>query len=224
MKIFNRLTSTFIGLLRFLAVLAILAVLVFIIQWRIDHLFAMTSSEKPTSTTITEEIDSSKKQLEHLKETQTKEETAPTVLVNIDNTDPKAVAQVLKESGFIQDPETFIQRSLREGHGKYFTKGTFDIPKGATNDEVFALLTKSGLEAAKRTVQIEIPSPTTPEEVANIVYKEGLIQNEKVFVQMLQEQNAMEKIQAGGYNIQAPIKAQELIDQLTKYFKEETAQ
>lgn len=63
MKSNGRVSKVFVNFLRFVVVILVVLVLLFIIKWRMNHLFTMMTPEERKDTTITEEIRSSKEQI-----------------------------------------------------------------------------------------------------------------------------------------------------------------
>lgn len=223
LKILNSLTKSAMGFLRFLGVILILAILIFVIKWRTNHLFSLLSPETEQDTTIVEELQSSKEQIEELT-TAAKTPKEETILLKLTSSDLDTISQALKKEGLIQDPTTFSIQSRMEGFEPYFTKGTFEIPKDAKVKEIQEILTKNGYEKARRSVKIEIPEGVDSSGISTILKKEGLIQDSATFTRMIDSQNALPRIKPGGYSIQAPIKAQELLDTLAPPLQGETEQ
>ncbi|MDQ0508875.1 cell division protein YceG involved in septum cleavage [Peptoniphilus ivorii] len=216
MKYSGRLARSLVNVLRFLGIVCVLAVLLFVIKWRMNHLFGLTAPENAKDSGIVAEIESSKEQFGKITDA-AKNASKETTLLTVEDTTPAAIAARLKELGLINDAEAFRAMAVQSGVANYFTEGTFEISEGASPETILKQLTEDGLQKATRTVTIEIPYNATDEIVADIVAKENLVQDRYTFLTMLQEQGATAKILPGGYEIHAPIKAQDLIDAMTQF-------
>lgn len=213
MKIFHLITRSAIDFFRFLAVLLILAVLVFIVKWRTNHLFALISPDKAPGNTIVEEIADSKDQLKDLT-TAAKSVGDKDRLIDLKSSNLEEVALQLKKEGLIADEYAFMDQVKQGGFAPYITSGTFQIPEGVTVAEMIQILTKDSMDKASRTVLIEVPEGVDANGLATLLQREGIIQDAASFAAILQEQNALSRIKPGGYNIHVPIKVQDLVDRL----------
>lgn len=216
MKFNGRASKVFINFLRFVVVTLVVLILLFIIKWRMNHLFSMMTPEESKDTTITEEIQTSKEQIGKISDA-AKDASEKTTLLKIESTDPDSVAKQLKEAGLINDTTAFSKMTKRSGMARYITAGSYEIPEGATAETILKMLTENGLQKATRTVKIEIPAGATDEIICDIVLKEDLIADRAAFLQMIRDAGAVPNIKPGGYVIHAPITATELLNTLTKY-------
>lgn len=216
MKFNGRASKVFINFLRFVVVTLVVLVLLFIIKWRMNHLFSMMTPEESKDTTITEEIQTSKEQIGKISDA-AKDASEKTTLLKIESTDPDSVAKQLKDAGLINDTTAFSNMTKRSGMARYITAGSYEIPEGATAETILKMLTENGLQKATRTVKIEIPAGATDEIICDIVLKEDLIADRAAFLQMIRDAGAVPNIKPGGYVIHAPITATELLNTLTKY-------
>ena len=213
MKFNGRASKVFVNFLRFVVVILVVLVLLFIIKWRMNHLFSMMTPEDSKDTTITEEIRSSKEQIGKISDA-AKDASEKTTLLKIETTDPDSVAKRLKEVGLINDATAFSKMAKRSGMARYITAGSYEIPEGATAETILKKLTENGLQKATRTVTIEIPQGATDEIICNVVMKENLVADRATFLQMIREAGAVPRIKPGGYVIHAPIKAADLLNTL----------
>ncbi|WP_068454653.1 endolytic transglycosylase MltG [Aedoeadaptatus pacaensis] len=216
MKFNGRASKVFVNFLRFVVVTLVVLVLLFVIKWRMNHLFSMMTPEESKDTTITEEIQTSKEQIGKISDA-AKDASEKTTLLKIETTDPDSVAKHLKEAGLINDTTAFSNMTRRSGMARYITAGSYEIPEGATAETILKMLTENGLQKATRTVKIEIPQGATDEIICDIVLKEDLIADRATFLQMIRDAGAVPSIKPGGYVIHAPITATELLNTLTKY-------
>lgn len=213
MKFNGRASKVFVNFLRFVAVTLVVLALLFIIKWRMNHLFSMMTPEESKDTTITEEIQTSKEQIGKISDA-AKDASEKTTLLKIESTDPDSVAKQLKEAGLINDATAFSKMTKRSGLARYITAGSYEIPEGATSETILKKLTENGLQKATRTVKIEIPQGATDEIICDIVLKEDLIADRATFLQMIRDAGAVPYIKPGGYVIHAPITATELLNTL----------
>ena len=219
----GKLSKAFVGILRLIGVLLIILVLLFIIKWRMNHLFSMMTPEEKKETSITEEIKSSKDQLNKISDV-AKDASKETTLIKFENTDVGAVAEMLKKEGLIRDKAAFINMATQSGLGNYITAGSYEIPAGTSPETILKKLTETGVQKATRTVVIEIPANANDQMIASIVAKENLVADEQSFLEMIRAEGAVPRIKPGGYTIHAPLAPQELLNTLMKYDGTQPAQ
>ena len=131
----GKLSKAFVGILRLIGVLLIILVLLFIIKWRMNHMFSMMTPEEKKETSITEEIKSSKDQLNKISDV-AKDASKETTLIKFENTDVGAVAEMLKKEGLIRDKAAFINMATQSGLGNYITAGSYEIPAGTSPETI----------------------------------------------------------------------------------------
>ncbi|CAC9928754.1 Endolytic murein transglycosylase [Aedoeadaptatus coxii] len=219
----GKLSKAFVGILRLISVLLIILVLLFIIKWRMNHMFSMMTPEEKKETSITEEIKSSKDQLNKISDV-AKDASKETTLIKFENTDVGAVAEMLKKEGLIRDKAAFINMATQSGLGNYITAGSYEIPAGTSPETILKKLTETGVQKATRTVVIEIPANANDQMIASIVAKENLVADEQSFLEMIRAEGAVPRIKPGGYTIHAPLSPQELLNTLMKYDGTQPAQ
>ena len=219
----GKLSKAFVGILRLISVLLIILVLLFIIKWRMNHMFSMMTPEEKKETSITEEIKSSKDQLNKISDV-AKDASKETTLIKFENTDVGAVAEMLKKEGLIRDKAAFINMATQSGLGNYITAGSYEIPAGTSPETIPKKLTETGVQKATRTVVIEIPANANDQMIASIVAKENLVADEQSFLEMIRAEGAVPRIKPGGYTIHAPLSPQELLNTLMKYDGTQPAQ
>ena len=219
----GKLSKAFVGILRLIGVLLIILVLLFIIKWRMNHMFSMMTPEEKKETSITEEIKSSKDQLNKISDV-AKDASKETTLIKFENTDVGAVAEMLKKEGLIRDKAAFINMATQSGLGNYITAGSYEIPAGTSPETILKKLTETGVQKATRTVVIEIPANANDQMIASIVAKENLVADEQSFLEMIRAEGAVPRIKPGGYTIHAPLAPQELLNTLMKYDGTQPAQ
>lgn len=219
----GKLSKAFVGILRLIGVLLIILVLLFIIKWRMNHMFSMITPEEKKETSITEEIKSSKDQLNKISDV-AKDASKETTLIKFENTDVGAVAEMLKKEGLIRDKAAFINMATQSGLGNYITAGSYEIPAGTSPETILKKLTETGVQKATRTVVIEIPANANDQMIASIVAKENLVADEQAFLEMIRAEGAVPRIKPGGYTIHAPLSPQELLNTLMKYDGTQPAQ
>lgn len=219
----GKISKAFVGLLRLIGVLLIILVLLFIIKWRMNHMFAMMTPEEKKETSITEEIKSSKDQLNKISDV-AKDASKESTLIKLEDTNVEAVAEQLKKEGLIRDKAAFVNMATQSGLADYITAGSYEIPAGTSAESIIKKITETGLQKATRTVVLEIPAHANDEIIASIVAKEDLVADEYTFLEMIREQGAVPRIKPGGYTIHAPLPPQELLDTLMQYDPTQQAQ
>ncbi len=219
----GKLSKAVVSLLRTIGVLLIILALLFIIKWRMNHMFAMMAPEEKKETSITEEIKSSKDQLNKISDV-AKDASKESTLIKLEDTNVEAVAEQLKKEGLIRDKAAFVNMATQSGLGDYITAGSYEIPAGTSPESIIKKITETGLQKATRTVVIEIPAHANDEIIASIVAKEDLVVDEYTFLEMIREQGAVPRIKPGGYTIHAPLPPQELLNTLMQYDPTQQAQ
>nr|WP_296155303.1 hypothetical protein [uncultured Peptoniphilus sp.] len=219
----GKLSKAVVSLLRTIGVLLIILALLFIIKWRMNHMFAMMAPEEKKETSITEEIKSSKDQLNKISDV-AKDASKESSLIKLEDTNVESVAEQLKKEGLIRDKAAFVNMATQSGLGDYITAGSYEIPAGTSPESIIKKITETGLQKATRTVVIEIPAHANDEIIASIVAKEDLVADEYTFLEMIREQGAVPRIKSGGYTIHAPLPPQELLDTLMQYDPTQQAQ
>ena len=205
MKFNGRASKVFVNFLRFVVVTLVVLVLLFVIKWRMNHLFSMMTPEESKDTTITEEIQTSKEQIGKISDA-AKDASEKTTLLKIETTDPDSVAKHLKEAGLINDTTAFSNMAKRSGMARYITAGSYEIPEGATAETILKMLTENGLQKATRTVKIEIPAGATDEIICDIVLKEDLIADRAAFLQMIRDAGAVPNINRAATSSTPPLR------------------
>lgn len=219
----GKLSKAVVSLLRTIGVLLIILALLFIIKWRMNHMFAMMAPEEKKETSITEEIKSSKDQLNKISDV-AKDASKESTLIKLEDTNVEAVAEQLKKEGLIRDKAAFVNMATQSGLGDYITAGSYEIPTGTSPESIIKKITETGLQKATRTVVIEIPAHANDEIIASIVAKEDLVADEYTFLEMIREQGAVPRIKPGGYTIHAPLPPQKLLNTLMQYDPTQQAQ
>lgn len=219
----GKLSKAIVSLLRTIGVLLIILALLFIIKWRMNHMFAMMAPEEKKETSITEEIKSSKDQLNKISDV-AKDASKESSLIKLEDTNVESVAEQLKKEGLIRDKAAFVNMATQSGLGDYITAGSYEIPAGTSPESIIKKITETGLQKATRTVVIEIPAHANDEIIASIVAKEDLVADEYTFLEMIREQGAVPRIKSGGYTIHAPLPPQELLNTLMQYDPTQQAQ
>lgn len=219
----GKLSKAVVSLLRTIGVLLIILALLFIIKWRMNHMFAMMAPEEKKETSITEEIKSSKDQLNKISDV-AKDASKESSLIKLEDTNVESVAEQLKKEGLIRDKAAFVNMATQSGLGDYITAGSYEIPAGTSPESIIKKITETGLQKATRTVVIEIPAHANDEIIASIVAKEDLVADEYTFLEMIREQGAVPRIKPGGYTIHAPLPPQELLNTLMQYDPTQQAQ
>lgn len=215
MKYTHRIAGTFISFLRVLLTVVALVALVFVVKWRINILFDKNIAHEKESKTISEEFQNSYEQINDFTETAKHIKDNEVVVTIPADADVDSIGDILLSLDLIEHKPTFESDVRQSGRAPYFTSGDFVLAKDATTAEIINTLTEPGYEAAKRTVHITIESGANGADVANVLEREKLIESKDAFVSMLQEQGVFDSMAPGEYDIDAPIKNQELINIIT---------
>lgn len=90
-------------------------------------------------------------------------------------------AEILKNNGLIKSKSAFIIRSFVSGIHKKMNTGTYDLSPNMSNDEIIEALIV-GDEDRGQTVSVTIIEGETVEDIANKLYKNGVIIDKDKFL------------------------------------------
>lgn len=216
MKIINKISDFLFGLLKLLIVLVILGLLLFIVQSRIKHLYATAIDPALANKSIVEVFQNQLPVVETFEDEKTPqtETSTPREMTEIQISEGQSVRDIgnqLKEMGFIEDVDTFIQKTRDMNAYPYFKAGTFQVAKDADNEELINVLTRDEKEKASGTFEITLPGSCTTAQVADILLAQNLIQSKDAFIKEVQNMGAEGKFIAGTHVIHGPIKTADLI-------------
>ncbi len=215
MKYTHRIAGTFFSFLRVLLTIVGLLALVFIVKWRINILFDKNIAKEPESKTISQEFQDSYEQINDITETAKHIKDNEVVVTIPADADIDSIGDILLSLDLIEHKPTFESDVRMSGRAPYFTAGDFVVAKDAKTMDIINILTEPGYEAAKRTVHITIEPGANGADVANVLERQQLIESKDAFVAMLQSQGVFDRMTPGEYDIDAPIKNQDLINIIT---------
>lgn len=219
MKIINKMSDFFFALLNYLTILLIIALLVFVIRWRLHHMFTSNIQQSEKEITIIDELNKNKEEVSKLTEKEKEENNievkeAPVEFNSIvipENPNSEIVADILLEKGLIQDKTTFVQQTKNLGVSEFFIPGTFNIPKDYKVADIINMLTEEKKKALTQEVYITIPENATSEQMAEILLSVNLIQDKVTFVNMVKNMELEGKFIPGRHIITTPIKVADMI-------------
>lgn len=220
LKFLDKFFSGLHRVFAFLALIIFLGVLVFIVSWRIDRLFAKNLGDR-TSLTLLEEIHQSGDQIRGLVDSDEKKDQ---VLVDIPKgTSLEELALLLEEEGVVADSEDLVSRIQEEGLEAYLRPGIYEFDQGASLSSVVTILTQEGVDQAQaqeaqaeaERVHFELPYNASTQEVAQILLDQGLISDAEAFSSLVASQGKDGTFIGGGYSLDPSLSVQEIIDIMT---------
>lgn len=215
MKYTERIAGTFISFLRVLMTVVALVALVFIVKWRINVLFDRNINNQLESKTISQEFQDSYEQINDITETARHIKENEVVVTIPSDASVDTIGDILLSLDLIEHKPTFETNVRQSGRAPYFTAGDFVVNKDATTAEIIETLTEPGYEAAKRTVHIVIEPGANGADVSKVLEREELIESQDAFISLMNAQGVFDSMVPGEYDIEAPIKNQDLLDIIT---------
>lgn len=144
---------------------------------------------------------------------------------------PEKLSLILKEEGFIQDPDSLVilidNLSLRNNIVPGYYEVPFDISNlgllskvTGTPEEILELRKEmidnnKGNEVATETVTFTILEGSSAENAAEILKQAGLIQDSASFIGILNQNGLRDMIRPGEYTVDKNIKNLDLIEKIT---------
>lgn len=144
----------------YIIMIAIIAVVAFVINWRLDGLFAMNVENSDNNITIdnesavneyneyvknTKEETPQEEKTEDNKEDDEKDAETKEVIVNIvipSGALPNEIANILVSNGLVESKSDFIDKVVEMGVEKKLKSGTFKIAKGSSLEEIVNIISK----------------------------------------------------------------------------------
>lgn len=144
----------------YILMIAIIAVVAFIINWRLDGLFAMDVESSDNEIIVDNEsvVDEYNEYLENIEDEAPEEEKTEDnekdnekdaeekgIIVNVtipSGSLPNEIANILVSSGLIESKSKFIDKIVEMGVETKLKSGTFKIPKGSSIEEIVNIISK----------------------------------------------------------------------------------
>lgn len=126
----------------YIIILAVIVGVVFIINWRLDGLFAKDKLGTNDSDEIIENVEDDS---EEVNDTEIKEDNKEEVIVHLDIPSGSVLSQIaelLANKDLIQDEKEFVDKAVELEFDTKLRYGEFDIPKGSSLEEILNILAK----------------------------------------------------------------------------------
>lgn len=144
----------------YILMIAIIAVVAFIINWRLDGLFAMDVESSDNEIIVDNEsvVDEYNEYLENIEDEAPEEEKTEDnekdnekdaeekgIIVNVtipSGSLPNEIANILVSNGLVESKSEFIDKIVEMGVETKLKSGTFKIPKGSSIEEIVNIISK----------------------------------------------------------------------------------
>jgi len=144
----------------YILMIAIIAVVAFIINWRLDGLFAMDVESSDNEIIVDNEsvVDEYNEYLENIEDEAPEEEKTEDnekdnekdaeekgIIVNVtipSGSLPNEIANILVSNGLVESKSEFINKVVEMGVETKLKSGTFKIPKGSSIEEIVNIISK----------------------------------------------------------------------------------
>ena len=144
----------------YILMIAIIAVVAFIINWRLDGLFAMDVESSDNEIIVDNEsvVDEYNEYLENIEDEAPEEEKTEDnekdnekdaeekgIIVNVtipSGSLPNEIANILVSNGLVESKSEFINKIVEMGVETKLKSGTFKIPKGSSIEEIVNIISK----------------------------------------------------------------------------------
>lgn len=223
MKIFSKISDFLFKFIEVILVLLFIALLCFIVKWRIDALYINSLSQSKINFTIADEFKKTKTDIINFKNKDENQISTPQPLLeeNIDEdlvciTIPEGssvdeVGNMLIENNLMTDLPAFKGLVDSMGLSNKFVAGSFKVKKDSKIRDTILELTNS----KSKEYDVEIMEGAAADAVGQKLEGLGIIESGKTFEQNCKEYNVYYKFKPGNYKIVTPIKVKVLIEELT---------
>lgn len=144
----------------YILMIAIIAVVALVINWRLDGLFAMDVENSDKQITLDNEsiVDEYNEYLENIEDEAPEEEKTEDnekdnekdaeekgIIVNVtipSGSLPNEIANILVSNGLVESKSEFINKVVEMGVETKLKSGTFKIPKGSSIEEIVNIISK----------------------------------------------------------------------------------
>ena len=140
----------------YILMIAIIAAVALVINWRLDGLFAMDVENSDKQITLDNEsivddyneyVKNTEDETPKEEETEDNEEVKETenVVINItipSGSLPNEIANILVSNGLVESKSEFINKVVEMGVETKLKSGTFKIPKGSSIEEIVNIISK----------------------------------------------------------------------------------
>lgn len=224
MKNFNKVSLFFIKLLEILLLIFFLAFLIFIVKWRIDHLYINSVNNGEVDFTIANEFNKVKTELLNLvgksdekyeipivkekdKETKNKE----SIIVNVPtNTDVDGLGKILLNNNLIVSENEYKRLMDDMGLKEKILPGNYEISENMKVKEILADICGEDIHDITFTIE----KGASAKDVGNLLLHMKVIESTDAFVKKCNELNRTTFV-PGEHKITMPIKVAKLIEEIT---------
>ncbi|WBW49573.1 hypothetical protein O6R05_06135 [Peptoniphilus equinus] len=220
MRFFTTLTDGIARILKWLAIIVILLLLIFIIKWKVDAVYYESISQENIHFGIVDGIKKTGNDIRYLisgdAEDAVQFDTVPEeeqVTINISEAmDVQAIADQLKDKGLIENSDVFKAMVNDMGLFNRFISGTYDIPK--SSKALDTLLTLTG--STYREYDFEVKEGDNAASVAARLEEMGVISAAYAFVAQCEQLGVTNSFKPGQYTLSTPSKVVRIIEKLTQ--------
>lgn len=224
MRNFNKLSLFFMKVLEIFLLVLFFALLVFIVKWRIDHLYANSLNNGEVNFKITDELIKTKTEILGLmgktdeeykipvvKEKEMETNKKESVIINVPaNTDKDALGEILMSKNLIADINEYNRLVDDMGIGEKILPGHYEIKEGMKVKEILADISGNVLHEYK----FNISEGASAADVGNMLEDIGMIESSYAFVEKCKEMNKTQFV-PGEHHVTMPLKVAKIIEQIT---------
>lgn len=223
---FGKISDFLFKILQLFFVLLFIAILCFIVKWRIDALYINSLSENKINFSLVDEFQKTKKDILTLKNGEIEDQvTTPQQLLDEDsnknsniltitipeNSSIDDIGNILIENNLMTSLSSFKSLVDSMGLNSKFVAGSFEIKKDSKIRDTILTLTNT----ESKEYEFEILEGAAADAVGKKLQSLGVIQSASTFSQNAKDYNVFYKFKPGKYKIQTPIKVKNLIEILT---------
>lgn len=224
MKNFNKVSLFFIKLFEILLLILFLVLLVFIVKWRIDHLYINSVNNGEANFTIKSEFKKTKMELLNLvgksdekyeipivKEKEKNTEKKESIIVNVPaNTDVDVLGKILLSNNLITSENEYKRLMDEMGLKEKILPGNYEIHENMKVKEVLADICGEDIH----DITFTISEGANARDVGNLLLDLKVIESTDAFVKKCNDMNRTTFV-PGEHKITLPIKVAKLIEEIT---------
>lgn len=225
MKIFSKISDFMFKVLGIALILLFIAVLCFIVRWRINSLYINSLSKSKIDYTIVDEFEKTKTAIINFKKGEETERLATPLplldeevnkdLISVtipDGSSVEDVGNLLLEKNLMTNMNSFKSLVDSMGLTNSFVTGSYNIAKDSKIKDTILTLTNSKC----KKYEIDISEGAAADAVGDKLQNLGVIESSYTFEQNCKEYGVYYSFKPGHYTIETPTKVKEIIKKLTQ--------
>ena len=223
MKAFNKVGDLLFKILKLIGIAIFIAILCFIIKWRIDKLYIDSVAKAEVKFTLKDEYRKTIDDIKKVDKAPEEAESTPAALLEEDENEniikvtipegetTEQIGEILKENGLMTDVKAFKKLLYKMGLENKIIPGTYEIPKGTKIRDTILLITDS----ESKVYEFEISKGAAADAVGAKLQKMGVIESGTTFAQKCREHGVFYKMKPGKHVIETPLRVQYIMEEVT---------